>query len=219
MSREEEVPVTGSEAELRDEFDRQVGSLLRSAYPKLAGMGADEFVQHIAPLKKRLPDLAGSGNDASIPFVITIRNEAVATEKALPLVELGGQRGLVDMHPTESNDFTPIEGIELPDSLAYLVADIDTGASTLNVTPDEAIAMIVRENRSPLTIDEGVALITHYPEILKTKNCFSLLGSRRGDRRVPALWISSGSPRLGWCWAGNPHTWLGSASCANRLGA
>jgi hypothetical protein len=39
-----------------------------------------------------------------------------------------------------------------------------------------------------------------------------------GDRRVPALWISGGAPKLGWCWAGNPHTWLGSASCATRLG-
>jgi hypothetical protein len=53
--------------------------------------------------------------------------------------------------------------------------------------------------------------------VLKTANAFSLLGSRRGDRRVPALWLSGGRPRLGWCWAGAPHFWLGSASCAERL--
>jgi hypothetical protein len=23
---------------------------------------------------------------------------------------------------------------------------------------------------------------------------------------------------LGWCWDGNPHTWLGSASCKTRIG-
>jgi hypothetical protein len=56
-----------------------------------------------------------------------------------------------------------------------------------------------------------------------------LLGSRCGDRRVPALWISGGSARdggtarrgaakLGWCWAGNHHTWLGHASAAQRVG-
>ena len=66
--------------------------------------------------------------------------------------------------------------------------------------------------------EEGVALVTHHPEILRNSNCFSLLGSRRGDRRVTALWISKGKPRLGWCWAGNPHTWLGSASCGSRVG-
>jgi hypothetical protein len=35
---------------------------------------------------------------------------------------------------------------------------------------------------------------------------------------VTAIWISKGAPKLGWCWAGNPHTWLGSASCAKRIG-
>jgi len=76
---------------------------------------------------------------------------------------------------------------------------------------------ILDQRRTPITVDEGIALITHYPESLEKNNCFSLLGSRCGDRRVPALWISKGAPKLGWCWAGNPHTWLGSASCASRV--
>ncbi|MEI2690845.1 MAG: DUF5701 family protein [Anaerolineae bacterium] len=45
-----------------------------------------------------------------------------------------------------------------------------------------------------------------------------LLASRCGDKRVPAFWLSQNRPKLGWCWAGNPHTWLGSASCAERVG-
>ena len=36
---------------------------------------------------------------------------------------------------------------------------------------------------------------------------------------VPAIWISNRAPKLGWCWAGNPHTWLGSASCSDRAAA
>ena len=36
-------------------------------------------------------------------------------------------------------------------------------------------------------------------------------------RRVPTFWVSKGAPRLGWCWAGNPHSWLGAASAAGRL--
>ena len=70
----------------------------------------------------------------------------------------------------------------------------------------------------PLTIDEGIAILTHHPDFLQKNNCFSLLASRCGDQRVPAMWISGGAPRLGWCWAGNPHTWLGSASCRSRIG-
>ena len=41
-----------------------------------------------------------------------------------------------------------------------------------------------------LTIEEGIALVTHYPEAAARNAGFSLLGSRCGDRRVPALWIS-----------------------------
>jgi hypothetical protein len=47
------------------------------------------------------------------------------------------------------------------------------------------------------------------------------------DARTPALWISNGTgrdgpanrnaPKLGWCWAGNRHTWLGFASASERL--
>jgi len=101
----------------------------------------------------------------------------------------------------------------------YLLFDVDRGGETLNVRPNDALVSITALGRSPLTVDEGIAFITHFPQSLEKNNCFSLLGSRCGDRRVPALWISGKAPKLGWCWAGNPHTWLGSASCASRAGA
>jgi hypothetical protein len=69
---------------------------------------------------------------------------------------------------------------------------------------------------SPLTIDEGVALLLQQPEAIARNWGFSAAGSRRGDQRVPAFWISEGRPKLGWCWERNPHTWLGTASCARR---
>jgi hypothetical protein len=212
------VPENGSDVELRREFDRQVESLIIKGYPELASIQQDVFLQHIVPLKERLPELHTSGEEARIPFVIVVSNELVPSDEAMSLVELGDKRGFTRMEADDLKRFSPIEGVQPPLGSAYLVADIDTGGGTLNVTPDKAIKTIARENRSPLTIDEGVALITHHPEVLKTKNCFSILGSRCGDRRVTAMWISGGSPRLGWCWAGNPHTWLGSASCGNRVG-
>ena len=71
------------------------------------------------------------------------------------------------------------------------------------------------------------------PEVLERNRCFMTSGSRRAgsrpgrlDARVPALWISNGTgrdgrerrgaPKLGWCWAGNRHTWLGIASVGSR---
>ena len=104
------------------------------------------------------------------------------------------------------------------DDTAYLLLDVDTGGSTLDMPPDLAMNRIREHGRSPLTIEEGVAVVTHYPDLLRSRDCFSMLGSRCGDRRVTAVWLSVGRPRLGWCWAGATHTWLGSASCGARLG-
>ena len=205
--------------QLRKEFDRQVENLLQKGYPDIIGVSVEKFTQDLGPLKARLA--AGSFAEINVeagklPFVIVIKSELVATEIAIQQVEREGRNGFVSMYPVEPTSFKPIDGIKLPGSKAYLLLDIDRGNRTLNVTPDAALKMIEQENRSPLTIDEGIAVITHYPEFLRKNYCFSMLASRCGDRRVPALWISEGRPKLGWCWAGNPHTWLGSASCAGR---
>jgi Family of unknown function (DUF5701) len=66
-------------------------------------------------------------------------------------------------------------------------------------------------------VAEGLALLAQHSGVLRSHNAYSVLASRCGDRRVPAFWVSKGAPRLGWCWAGNPHTWLGSASCQSRV--
>lgn len=119
------------------------------------------------------------------------------------------------MHPASPEEFTPIAEVELP-AAPYRLVDVDVGAEFFDVTPDDALPQILERGRSPLTIDEGIAVLLHSPDVL-AESAFSLLGSRRGDRRVPALWLSGGKPRLGWCWAGAPHSWLGSASCAERV--
>ena len=106
--------------------------------------------------------------------------------------------------------------LEIPEAASYTLRDVDLGAEFFDVTPEDALPEILARGRSPLTIEEGLAVLTQFPDVLKTKNAFSLLGSRRGDRRVPALWVSRGKPRLGWCWAGAPHSWLGAASCRDR---
>lgn len=77
------------------------------------------------------------------------------------------------------------------------------------VATEAAMARVELRGRAEMSRLEPVA-----PE-----RFVAILGSRCGDKRVPALWVSGGHPRLGWCWAGNPHTWLGSASCAGRVGA
>src|SRR5699024_5277954 len=98
-----------------------------------------------------------------------------------------------------------------------LLTGIDTGGRFLNVTPADALNTIRGEGRTPLTLAEGLALVTVRPDMLRPGRCFSLAGSRTGsNQRVPAVWISQRQPKLGWCWDRNPHTWLGTASALRR---
>jgi hypothetical protein len=151
----------------------------------------------------------------SIPYLEVVRLDPEQRADAIAGAMLGAKQGFTTMEPDDLARFAPIDGIDVPDG-DYVLEDVDTGRDTLNVTPDDALPRIAAEGRSPLTLDEGLALVAQFPELLRTHNAFSLLGSRCGDRRVTAIWVSKGAPRLGWCWAGNPHTWLGSASCARR---
>jgi hypothetical protein len=199
------------------EFDRQTKRLLDLGYAEAAGLSAYDFTARLEPLREHLPGLRGSV--ATLPFIIVLNEPRPPAGEAIARIRLNGKQGHTSMAPSDIESFRTIEGIHVPDGFAYLVLEVSTGAETLNVTPDDAAGIIAKSERSPLTLGEGIALLAHFPDIMEGHNAFSMLGSRCGDRRVTALWMSKGRPRLGWCWAGNPHTWLGSASCARRVRA
>ena len=197
------------------ELEHQVELLVERGYPELAGLEPAAFRDRLSPLEKvSEPDAVGPGR---IPFVLVVASRLVPAARAVERILRNGETGFSVLDDDDLARFAPIDAVDLPDAPAYLLVDVDTGAETRNVTPDSALESILERGRSPLTVDEGIALVTHHPEAVAPNAGFSLLASRCGDRRVTAIWISKGRPKLGWCWAGNPHTWLGSASCAARL--
>ena len=127
-----------------------------------------------------------------------------------------GKPGTV-IGPQELNAYRTIESIGIPDGDAYLIAGVDLGAETRNEPPAVALARLEAAGRMPLTIAEGLALHAQIPSVIGRDRGISLAGSTRGDRRVPALWVSRARPKLGWCYMGAPHTWLGTASCTSRI--
>jgi len=139
----------------------------------------------------------------------------------LPVREVLGQvpgvggTGFTTMDDEDLASFRPLPELGVP-PVPYLLLDVDTGADTLDQRPAEVAPALAARGRTPLTIAEGLALLVSDPGVLRSRNCFSLLGSRCGDKRVPALWVSERRPRLGWCYQGAPHTWLGTASCRGR---
>jgi len=205
---------------LLKEFERQVGTITGKEYAEAAGMKPDEYRKMFEPLKKRIREIASREKEMKeghIPFVIVIKNDVIGGEKAMPLIELEDKKGYTAMSADEIKGFKPIESVKIPNGKAYLAIDIETGKTTLCKTPDEAIKKIKSEDRSPLTLEEGVALITHHPEILKDNYVWTP-GSRRGDDEVANLWLGGGRPRLNWSGAGGSGPGWGSASCGSRVG-
>lgn len=198
-------------------------------YPALAGLTEPAFRGLLEPLRAAAEDLDRQGQDASpahVPYVVVVSREVAPPDHTVPLLRLwgpsgpGSKPGVVDRNHGEGGlaGFHPIAA-STPPGAVYLLVDVERGEEFCGVRPEDATAVVLGRGRSPLTIEEGIALVTQWPEVLEKNKCFMLAGSRRdttGDRRVPALWISDGAPKLGWCWDGNPHSWLGLASARIR---
>jgi hypothetical protein len=205
------------------EFDRQEQTLVDLGVPARSGRTDDEFRALAAPLREQaVATQSGAPREGRAPFVLVVKREMAPIEDTMPLTTLAGKAkpGFVDRrYPSgDLEKFTPIAGLDLPDAQLYLLHDVDRGEEFCGAVPEQAMSAIAERGRTLLTIEEGIAFLLHQPGSLAKNKCYSLGGSRCGDRRVPALWISQGAPKLGWCWAGNPHTWLGMASAGGRLG-
>ena len=212
-----------------DEFDRQVATYASLGVPALHGMSEAAFVELVRPLREvahtRPPggpaEPPGSttepGDPGRLPFVLVV--PGVPAEDLMPLTRQGTHAGYVDMRPVDSSVFGPLPESAVPGT-PYLAWDVDTGRATLNLHPADAGAWLAARERLPLTIDEGIAALLLNPGLLRAANCYQMLASRDGSKRIPSLWVTStGRPRLGWCYERMPHTWLGAASCAARITA
>ena len=206
-----------SSVDLADLLDRQLDTLIAKGYPALAGLDDAAFAAHVDKLRPLLDDVRAS-DDAALPFLLVVRSSLVPTVAAVERLEVMGKAGWTDMQD-EIDTYKPIDGVDVPDAPVYLLTDVSTGRESLGVTPADALPAIRAAGRTPLTVDEGVALVTQLPSSLTDLNAFQAVGSRAANKRIPSFWMSKGAPRLGWCWKGNPHSWLGSASAAARLTA
>ena len=162
--------------------------------------------------------------------LLAIHPDLVAASGLVPLLSLSGKQGFLVVDMPDVDEFVPT--VELPDAPVYVVEGLDRGDAMANWSPDEANPAIAAANRTPLTLSEGMYWLLQRPETLQRGRCFMTVGSRKPkpsgalDARTPAIWISNGTgrdgadnrdaPKVGWCWAGNRHTWLGFASAAGR---
>lgn len=201
------------------DLDSQGRRLVELGVPALAGVTEDGFMA----LVEGLPNRPGA--------VLVVHPKFVPASRLAPLLRRNGKPGFVVADMNDLDEFDPV--VSVPDAPLYVICDIDRGDDMRNWTPNEALPELTARGRTPLTVGEGISWLLQQPERLETNYCLMTIGSRkrRGnhlDARTPALWISGGTGRdgpdnrgaakVGWCWAGNRHTWLGFASAVRRCG-
>jgi hypothetical protein len=198
----------------------QVDRLVALGVHALAGMSVEGFRAAIPAAKH----VEGS--------LLVISPTAVPPSALAPLLRHRGKPGFVVSDMDDVDLFAPIPEVDQPDAFAYVVHEPDRGDDMANWSPDEALPAILSRHRTPLTLTEGIHSLLQAPHVLARNHCFMTIGSRlrkangAWDARTPALWISNGTgrdggdrrnaPKVGWCWAGNRHTWLGFASARSR---
>jgi hypothetical protein len=199
----------------------QVAALVAAGVPKAAGISPAELAAHAAAL----PEVPGA--------ILAVHPSLAASGRLARLLRHGGRPGFVVADMTDVDDFAPISGLAIPELPLYLVLGPTRGDELRNASPVEALPAITGAARTPLTLNEGISWLLQDPTVLQPGACFMTIGSRKhtaagqADGRCPAIWISRGAgrdgptrrnaPKVGWCWAGNRHTWLGHASAAGRL--
>jgi hypothetical protein len=197
----------------------QAERLIALGVHEIAGMSA-------AAVRDAALDVQGDG------ALLVVHPDRAPAAALAGLLRRGDKQGFIVVDMTDVDDFRPIEQVELPDAPIYGVVGLDRGDAMANWSPDEALPAITGAGRTPLTLSEGIHWLLQCPEVLDRNVCFMTIGSRLRkpsgalDARTPALWISNGTgrdgranrdaPKVGWCWAGNRHTWLGFASAAGR---
>ena len=198
-------------------LSEQAARLIELDVHRIAGLSGDRL--------RNLPDRADS--------LLVVHPDLAPPSALVPLLRVNDKPGFVVTDMADVDEFTPISSVTLPDAPLYLVYDLDRGDAMTNWSPDEALPAIAEAGRTPLTLTEGLHWLLQRPDVLARGRCFMTIASRRRkpggslDARTPAVWISKGTgrdgpanrnaPKVGWCWAGNRHTWLGFASAGGRF--
>jgi len=199
----------------------QLTRLQQLGVADLAGISAATLASYV----ENLPDELGT--------ILAIHPMLLPARALAPLLTRNDKPGFVVADMTDLEQFTPIAEVTIPDRPLYLVHDIDRGDDMRNWTPNEARPAIRKLRRTPLTVSEGISWLLQEPKHLERNHGFMTIASRKAtavglDARTPAIWIgggtghdgktNTGAAKVGWCWAGNRHTWLGFASARSRSG-
>jgi hypothetical protein len=154
---------------LEELFAKQVKTIMVRKFHIPAGLSETDFVnRHIMPLKKLLVKkiIDTKIEENHIPILLVIPNTVVPLSYQLERARENINDTRLN-HVIEPEWFENAKGVSTPVK-AYLLCDVETGYAMKNTTPKSCVKIFDAGGRLPLTVDEGIALITHFPEVLES---------------------------------------------------
>lgn len=211
-------------------FEIQHNSLEQSGHFSASHIGKEQLTRSIDRLwwlaQKHSNDYTFREDEYDVSLLIVLPGTCIPADKQIKMASFDGIKGCVDsmldpanpLHTVHTGTFPLLRntgGIATPNE-PYLVLRVTGGLKTIRVSPARAVQQFHREKITPLNIYEGIALVTHYPEILLNHN-IALPGSCFGTRGVPVIELVKGIITL----TSRPFTAedirRGSASCRARI--
>jgi hypothetical protein len=226
---------------LREIFAQQINTIIERKFHIPTGLSDNDFINRfIMPLKQLLVknDKDTKIEESRIPILVVVPHTIVPLSYQLERI----RESINDIqleHIIKPEWFENAKGVSTPDK-PYLLLDVETGYAMKNITPKKCVQSFRDAGRFALTVDEGIALISHFPEVLES-HWVDLPGSvlihkfvgedvmKRGMLSslppafakatfVPTLnYIYYNYLRLYYIYEVTETPYSGSASCANRL--
>ena len=222
-------------------FSQQINTIIERKFHVPTGLSESDFIdRHIMPLEQLLVnnDKVAKIDESRIPILVVVPHTIVPLSYQLERI----RQSINDIqleHIIRPEWFENGHGVSTPDK-PYLLLDVENGYAMKNTTPKKCVQTFTSAGRSALTIDEGIALISHFPEVLES-HWVDLPGSvlihkfvgedvmKRGmlSSLPPAFAKATFVPtlnylyynylRLYYIYEGTETPYSGSASCGNRL--
>ena len=148
---------------------KQINTIIERKFHIPTGLSKSDFVnRHLIPLEqllvKNIKDI--EIEESHIPILVVVPNTIVPLSYQLERI----RESINDIqleHIIKPEWFENAPGVSTPDK-PYLLIDVETGCSMKNTTPKKCVEIFNNQERFALTVDEGIALISHFPEVLES---------------------------------------------------
>jgi hypothetical protein len=150
-------------------FNEQLERIIARKFHTIAGLSQADFqARYLEPLWQLLrkhPVETGL-RDHHLPFLLVVPHNLVPLSYQLECIRKELNQKQFD-YIIKPEWFKNASGVLTP-SEPYLILAVETGQAMINIAPAKCVEKFTQEGRAALTLDEGLALVTHFPKVLES---------------------------------------------------